>query len=135
MTQKYGYSQRKWDTAREEMRRVLIDRAKQRSMITYTELVQNITTISLEPESYALAKMLGEISRTEDANGRGMLTVIVVHKIGDMQPGPGFFKLVKELGRNTDDTIHFWVDELKQVFTYWSQHNEELGLLIALSIY
>ena len=86
MTQKYGCSERKWDTAREEMRRVLIDRAKQRSMITYTELVQNITTISLEPESYALAKMLGEISRTR----RSLQTkgVIDCHRIRSILVAP-----------------------------------------------
>jgi len=40
--------------------------------------------------------MLGEISQEEDAAGRGMLSVIVVHKVGDMQPGPGFFQLAKK---------------------------------------
>jgi hypothetical protein len=35
--------------------------------------------------------MLGEISQEEDEAGHGMLSVIVVHKYGDMQPGPGFF--------------------------------------------
>ena len=35
--------------------------------------------------------------------GRGMLSVIVVHKVGDMQPGPGFFQLAKKLGRDTSD--------------------------------
>ena len=39
--------------------------------------------------------MLGEISSAEDAAGRGMLTVVVVHKAGDMQPGPGFFRAGK----------------------------------------
>jgi hypothetical protein len=35
--------------------------------------------------------LLGQIPSEEDAAGRGMLTVIVVHKVGDMQPSPGFF--------------------------------------------
>ena len=38
------------------------------------------------------------------AAGRGMLSVIVVHKQGDMQPGPGFFELAQRLGRDTSDT-------------------------------
>jgi len=37
--------------------------------------------------------------------GRGMLSVIVVHKEGDMQPGPGFFELAGELGRDTSDIL------------------------------
>jgi len=72
-------------------------------MIPYSELVSRIGTICMEPDSYALAHMLGEVSEEEDAVGRGTLSVIVVHKDGDMQPGPGFFQLAKKLGRNTSD--------------------------------
>jgi hypothetical protein len=37
--------------------------------------------------------MLGEISEGEDAAGRGMLTVIVVHKHGDMQTRTGLLRV------------------------------------------
>ena len=52
-----------------------------------------------------------------------MLTVIVVHKVGDMQPGPGFFELAKSLGRDTRDPLKCWVDELHHVHAVWSKHN------------
>lgn len=120
MTTKYSYSIADWNKAKEEMRQILIERAKVRGMIPYSELAAQIDTIPIKPESYALAAMLGEISRAEDASGRGMLTVIVVHKSGDMQPGPGFFQLAKELGRDTSDILKCWVDELKKVHAYWS---------------
>ncbi len=120
MARKYGYSIADWNKAKEEMRRILVDRARVRGMIPYSELVSQISTIQMEPESYALAAMLGEISREEDDAGRGMLTVIVVHKSGDMQPGPGFFELAKELGRDTSDILKCWVDELKKVHAYWA---------------
>ncbi|MBL7131901.1 MAG: hypothetical protein ISS45_10975 [Candidatus Omnitrophica bacterium] len=64
--------------------------------------------------------MLGEISGEEDAVGRGMLSVVVVHKHGDMQPGPGFFDYAEELGRDTSDILKCWVEELKKVHAYWS---------------
>ena len=64
--------------------------------------------------------MLGEISSEEDAAGRGMLTVIVVHKYGDMQPDPGFFDLAEKLCRYTSDILTCWVNELKGVHAYWS---------------
>ncbi len=83
MNTKYGYSLADWNKAKEEMRTILRERAKVRGMIPYSELVSKIRTITLEPESYALANMLGEISSEEDAAGRGMLTVIVVHKYAD----------------------------------------------------
>ena len=80
MVTKYGYPVDKWNKAKEEMRKILIERTKVRGMIPYSELITKVRTISLKPESYALAAMLGEISSEEDAAGRGMLTVIVVHK-------------------------------------------------------
>ncbi len=49
-----------------------------------------------------------------------MLSVVVVHKHGDMEPGPGFFELAKHLGRDTKDLLRFWIDELKKVHAYWS---------------
>jgi molybdopterin synthase catalytic subunit len=120
MTTKYGYEQHEWDAAKAEMREALIERAKVRGMIPYSELVEKITTIELEPNSFALAAMLGEVSTEEDAADRGMLSVIVVHKVGDMQPGPGFFELAGELGRDTSDILKCWVDELKKVHRVWS---------------
>lgn len=120
MTTKYGFKQHEWDAAKAEMREALVERAKVRGMIPYSELVEKITTIELEPNSYALAAMLGEVSTEEAASDRGMLSVLVVHKIGDMQPGPGFFELAGELGRDTSDILKCWVDELKKVHRAWS---------------
>ena len=120
MGTRYGYDMVDWRAAKEEMRQALIERAKVRGMIPYSDLVAQVTTITLEPESYALAAMLDEISTAEDEAGRGLLTVIVVHKIGDMQPGPGFFELAKRLGRDTSDVLRCWVDELHTVHRTWS---------------
>jgi molybdopterin synthase catalytic subunit len=120
MTLKYGYEQHEWDAAKAEMREALVERAKLRGMIPYSELVEKITTIELEPNSFALAAMLGEVSTEEAAADRGMLSVLVVHKVGDMQPGPGFFELAGELRRDTSDILKCWVDELKKVHRVWS---------------
>lgn len=120
MTTKYGFEPGEWEAAKGEMRAALVERAKVRGMIPYSELVEKITTIELEPNSYALAAMLGEVSTEEAAADRGMLSVLVVHKIGDMQPGTGFFELAKELGRDTSDILKCWVEELKKVHRVWS---------------
>lgn len=48
-----------------------------------------------------------------------MLSVIVVHKSGDMQPGPGFFELADELGCDTTDILSCWIKELNKVHAYW----------------
>jgi hypothetical protein len=121
MTTRYGYSRSDWDKAKAEMKQILVERAKVRGMIPYSDLANRIQTIRIEPDSYAMAAMLGETSKEEDSAGRGMLTVIVVHKDGDMQPGPGFFELARDLGRDTRDILKCWVDELKKVHGYWSK--------------
>jgi hypothetical protein len=117
---KYGYKAEEWDVAKEEMRKILSERASVRGTIPYSDLVSRVETIPMEPDSFALAHMLGEISEEENAAGRGMLSVIVDHKAGDMQPGPGFFQLAKKLGRDTSDKTTCWIEELRRVHGHWS---------------
>lgn len=120
MSGKYGFTKTQWKKAKEEIRHILIDRAKVRGMIPYSELVSEVQTIKLNPESYALAEMLGEVSIAEDEAGRGLLSVIVVHKYGDMQPGPGFFEMAESRGRDTSDVLKCWIEEVKRVHAQWS---------------
>lgn len=89
-------------------------------MMPYSDLVAEVSAIKFHPHDQGFHHMLGEISVEESAAGRGMLSVIVVHKHGDMQPGPGFFELAKSLGHKTNDILVFWVAELKTVHAYWS---------------
>ena len=116
----HGFVQVDWDAGKEEAREVMIERAKVRGMIPYSDLVEKITSVRLEAHDPRLFHLLGEISSDEDAAGRGMLTVVVVHKTGDMQPGPGFFDLANSLGRDTSNLLQCWVDELRRVYAYWS---------------
>ena len=91
-------------------------------MIPYSDLVRQITRIRLQAHDARLSYFLGEIASEEDEQGRGLLTVVVVHKSGDMQPGPGFFELAQSRGRNTSNIVECWVDEMKKVFAYWAGH-------------
>ena len=109
-----------WGFAKIEVTNILIERAKVRGLVPYSELASKITSIQLEAHDPRLFKLLGDISSDEDAKGRGMLSVIVVHKHGDMQPGPGFFALAKQLGRDTNDKLDCWMKELKKVHAHWS---------------
>ena len=109
-----------WNVAKGEARNMMIGRAKLRGMIPYSELAASIKSIRLRAHDKRFFELLGEISTEEDAAGRGMLSVIVVHKVGDMQPGPGFFELAKQLGRDTSDIVKCWVEELKRVHAFWS---------------
>jgi len=122
MGEKYGYAESDWDTAKDEMCQILIARARVRGMIPYSALCDGVRSIRIEPHAFALAAMLGEISTSESAEGRGMLSALVVHKEGDMQPGPGFFELAASLGRDTRDVLVCWVEEVKKVHAYWGKH-------------
>lgn len=112
----YGYTDEQWDTAKKEMRAVLIAGAREERTISYTELTGKVHTIHFSPDDNAFHHMLDDISREEDAAGRGMLSVIVVHKEGDKRPGPRFFKLAKKLERDTSDREKCWIDEFNRVY-------------------
>jgi hypothetical protein len=121
----YGIPPSSWDAAKREAREVLIARARLRGMIPYSELAREIRSAYFEPHDQRFFHLIGEISAEEDAAGRGMLSVVVVHKHGDMQPGPGFFEFAKQLGRDTSDILRCWVDELHRVHAVWSTRNPE----------
>ncbi len=120
MTTIHGHKAENWETAKEEMRQALVERARKRQTISYTDLVAGIKSIDVPRNSPAFWDMLGEISTAEDAAGRGMLTVIVVHGIGDTLPGAGFFKLARRLGRVFTDDRAFWAQEFDRVYGSWS---------------
>ena len=120
MEKKYGYSISTWNEAKREATDAMVKRAKLRGMIPYSDLVGEIQSISFHAHDTVFHHMLGEISVEEDAAGRGMLSVIVVHKHGDFQPGPGFFQLAQSLGHQTKDILAFWVAEFQKVHDYWS---------------
>ncbi len=86
---KYGYSLADWEKAKSEMRKILVQHARGRKMIPYSDLVEQVSAIRLEANDYALAAMLGEISTEEDEAGRGLLTVLVVHKTERSQTRAG----------------------------------------------
>lgn len=116
----HGFAPDKWDAAKEEARQVMIARARRGRTIAYSELVTEIKSITLQARDPRLFHFLGEISTEEDSFGRGMLTVVVVHKSGDMAPGPGFYDLAKRLGRDITDRDRCWTEELQRVFGHWT---------------
>jgi len=109
-----------WNTGKAEVIGILQQRARERGMITYSDLSRQLRSIVIPYDDPAMAAMLDEISTEEFKSGRGMLSVIVVHKYGDMEPGAGFFKLAESLGRRVGDKTTFWVTELHAVHGYWS---------------
>jgi hypothetical protein len=120
MLNRYGYAVPDWEKAKAQATKVLIDVARRKGRIAYSELAAQITEIQIEAHDPRMFHLLGEISTAEDKAGRGMLTAIVVHKSGDMQPGPGFFELAKSLGKDTSDVLVCWINEFNKVHDYWA---------------
>lgn len=124
MLNDYGFESAQWDAARQQAKAILVDVATRKGRIAYSELVGQISALRLEPHDARLFHLFGEISSDEDKAGRGMLTAIVVHKSGDMQPGPGFFELARSLGRNTTDPLVCWISEFNKVHDYWANRHD-----------
>lgn len=117
---RHGFSDDQWIAAKGEARQAMIAVARSKSLIAYSDLVRKIHSCVLEPNGAPLAHLLGEVSSEEDEEGRGLLTVVVVHKTGDLRPGSGFFQLARSRGRHFVDEEHFWVEELRNVYDVWS---------------
>jgi len=122
MKNKFGYEVVLWDKAKEEAVAILIGVARQRGRIAYSELTPQIHAISFEHDDPRFWHLLGEISMDEMAEKRGMLSAIVVHKSGDMRPGPGFYQLAKDMGKKVGEVDRFWLAEFNRVHDVWANH-------------
>ncbi len=114
-----GIDHETWERAKAEIVAILGAVAAKRKTISYSALVQKLRAVQLGPDDPRLHSMLGEVSTSEARAGRGMLSVVVVHKAGDMEPGEGFFKLATELGKRFSDREKFWINELNRVYAAW----------------
>lgn len=119
MTATYDLTPNEWATTREEIMAIASGKAKNGDTITYGELVRLLTLKHLDPHGQALARLLDEVSRSEDSAGRGMLSVVVVRQ-EDQMPGDGFFHLAAELGRDSSDRERCWIAEIKRVYSVWT---------------
>jgi len=88
------------------------------STVTYSDLTKKIRSIAFRPGDHAFHYLLFEVSKDEDAAGRGLLSALVVNKENGI-PGQGFFDVARELGRDVTDRVRLWTEEIKFVFSKW----------------
>jgi hypothetical protein len=119
MNNPFGYPGRQWSGAKREARDVLVEAAKGQTTVAYSDLIAEISVIALEAYDIRLNTLLGQISEEENSAGRGMLSVVVVHKEGDQRPGQGFFEGAKKLGYTVTDRDEFWIKMLNKVHGCW----------------
>jgi hypothetical protein len=118
---KHGFPAVDVEEATKEVRRILVRTARAETTISYSELADQVQAIPLDPHSAAMDSILCDLSEEEDTYGRGMISVVVVHKEGDKRPGKGFFELAKQLGYDTSDKELLWVQQLRKVHSYWGR--------------
>lgn len=101
----------------------LADAARARQFVFYGELAPELNLDMENPQDrLEIGQVLGEISRFEVANGRPMLSSIVV-EADDHLPDKRFFALGQELGQVADheDEVSFAVRQIKMTHEYWSE--------------
>lgn len=111
---RHGFSSDAWEAAKDEACMVMRARARRGHPISYSDLVSEIESVSMDPHDPRLAHFLGQISRAEHEAGRGLLTAVVVHK-HDGFPGDGFFELAESLGRSVADREGCWIIEMERL--------------------
>jgi hypothetical protein len=125
----HRYPATTWNKAKSEAIDVMIAKAKGRAFVTYSDLAREIHAIHFDVQSQIdrsdIGTLLGEISTAESKAKRGMLSAIVVHKHGDMEPGPGFFELASDMGHSVPDKTKFWIEQVKKVHDYWANRAPE----------
>jgi len=117
----HGFTDAEWAAGVAEMTAILQVRASLRAMITYSDLSREIRSVVIGYHDPAMDDMLLEVSRNEASRGRGLLSVIVVHKYGDMEPGNGFYAPAESMGLDVSDRTACWIGELHRVHGYWSR--------------
>ena len=104
----------------------LITIAKQQGTISYSDAGQlvGLGTTNVE-ERNEMSHLLEYISRAEAAEGRPMLSSVVIYKSGE-GPGRGFFTLARQLkrARNDEDNTIVHARELKATHEAWKLRQE-----------
>lgn len=106
---------------KEEMRAILIDLARERQTICYSDLCRMIESVHLHHRSPMLISLLTEICEEEVAHDRALLCALVVSKTTGI-PGGGYFAGVVSLGHDVSDMEASWRADVDKVFEYWSRH-------------
>jgi len=123
----YGIDSKEWDAAVKAITSILANRAKTmlgQETISYSDLYNQIRHLIHSspltgPEDHRFHHMLEEVSTAEHKAGRGMLSVLVVYKKGDIKPSLGFFELARQLGYTVNDEDAFWIREFNKVCAAW----------------
>lgn len=118
MQRKYKLTEAEYSAVKEEMRAIMIEVAKARDTITYSELALRLS-VHIHYHSFLMARLLNEIGNEEIQAGRGVLPAVVVRKSSGI-PGGGYFNGISHTHDNLDDLEVWWRDDLEALYDYWA---------------
>lgn len=124
MKTKYGLSEAIWQQAKSEMQDILIQVAQQRQTITYGELANLLSTVTLHPYAYAFGALLREVCDDEENAERGLICALVVQKSSGI-PGNGYFRHAQSCGRDISDIQICWQNEIVKLYSVWETDTME----------
>jgi hypothetical protein len=107
---------------KEEMRTKLIETARARQTIAYSELAATMQTVYLHPHSFTFSNILRQVCHEEFDKGHGELCALVVSKITGM-PSGGYFKSMEPIKGEDGEILDIesqWRTEMEATFEYWS---------------
>jgi hypothetical protein len=111
----------------QELTEMLRQRAREYGIYYYGDLAPYLNLNMENPDHRnQIGSILGDVSNYEHAQGRPLLSAIVI--LADKnRPGKGFFDLARHLGLYKGaDNEHEWDEyasaEMNRVHEYWSQH-------------
>jgi hypothetical protein len=117
----FGFKADAWERAKREAILAIVSAGRRDQFISYSELAAAIRSVHVEPHDFAMNRLLDEISKEEEAAGRGILTALVVFK-GEPVPGEGFWATARDVGRVWSDKWVFWAEEVKRVMKECKTH-------------
>lgn len=117
-TPRFTLTAAEWEVMREAMHAELIDLARARRIVTYSELAL-LLPVYVHPGSYAFTRLLTQVCAASLQAGEGLLCALVVSKSTGV-PGAGYFRSLAEQGVDVSDYETCWREDVERVFARWS---------------
>lgn len=114
----YGLLEADWEAARAEIHALLVELARERETITYSQLANQLKTVRLHPGAYAFHALLRSICGAEHEAGRALLCALVVSQ-RTKRPGKGYYTMAAKYGRDVSDTEACWQAELELIYAQY----------------
>lgn len=110
--------------AKEQMRQMLIEAARERRTVTYGEVSVRVFGGLVPARSRYIMDLLGEIDE-EEQEARGVIIASLVVRRDSGIPGAGYFTfLAGRFGRDISDPPAAWLKEAEKVWASYADRGE-----------